>query len=367
MQIMRHAFSVAVLATMLIAETAFAAPPRHASKQNATAPPAAASTTREPPASAVAPADQKRIQAIRQYQHDLVSVVALRSDPAYLLGAAILARPFKHQTRGLDFDALSQRAAAAPDAGPAAEWARLGICKSEAECPNADAFAYLEKNAADNAAVWIVALDVAARDKNAEAERAALKRAAGAQMYDDYFGKALAGVAKTITVLPPRADTIQNAHDGQPDNPEGVRVLVAVMGTQAHIRPTFGPVEDLCSKNASDKRDDIKSQCLDLAHTLQWGSSPTARAMGLRIQSVLDPDDKAQNDQASRDLAWQVHQYSDLLQHALTDPSLASAWLALARNGGTELSLILASLRANHIPLDAPDANAPTSADSSGQ
>lgn len=348
---MRHAPFAAAFASLLIAGVAFAKPPaKHPSK--VPAPAASAASTGE---EKISPADRQRILAIQQYQHDLVNVVALRADPDYLLGAAILAKPFKDQTQGLDFDALSQRATAVPNA--AAEWARLDVCSTEKDCPNAKAFAWLKQHAADNAAVWMVALDVAARDKDDKAERAALKRAAAAQTYDDYYGKTLAGVTKAVAVLPPLADTMQGAHDGQPDNADGVRMLVAVMNTQDHIRPAFGPLEQLCGDDAA-KDDELKTDCLKLAHTLQWGSSPVARAVGLHIQGTLKPSEQAQDEQASQNLAWQVHQYSALLQRALTDASLASQWLTAARNGGTELSLMLATLRANQVPLDAPVAGA---------
>lgn len=313
-----------------------------------------AATDTAPAAQKLSPADQKRVDAIQQYQRDLVNVVALRSDPAYLLGAAILAKPFQYQTKGLDFATLSERAAAAPGGGAPAEWARLGVCKDKADCPNAKAFAYLKKHAAGNAAVWLVDLDLAAADKNAKAEHAALTKAAAASTYDDYYGKALAGVGEAVTVLPPLADTMHGAHDGQPDSANGVRLFVAVNVTQAHPRPDLGPVVELCGKDAVDKHKDTRADCLKLAHTLQWGSSPIARAVGLHIQSELDPAAKAGNEQASRNLAWQVKQYSMLLQRGLTDRALASQWLATARNGGTELSLMLATLRANQIATDAP-------------
>ncbi|MGH8215831.1 MAG: hypothetical protein ACREPZ_09085 [Rhodanobacteraceae bacterium] len=316
----------------------------------------------------LSPADQKRVAAIQQYQHDLVTVVALRAEPEYLLGAAILAKPFKAPTPGLGFDALSQRAAAASGAGPAEHWERLVACGTKGDCPNRDALAWLEKHAADNAAVWVVAMDVASRNKDAEAERAALEKAAAAQIYDDYYGKALAGVAKAVAVLPPLPDTTAGAHDGQPDNPEGVRVLVSVNATQASPRPDLEPVVKLCDKSAAGKHKDAKEACLKLAHTLQWGSSPIARAAGLHIQGQLDAGADAASRQSARDLAWQVRQYSALLQRSLTDPTQASRWLTAARNGGTELSLILATLRANDVPLNAPadEASAPAAAGSAG-
>lgn len=358
---MRHAVSTTALAALLIAGTAFAAkPPKHAAQKPAASAPAATASDAK-----LSPADQKRLNAIEQYQHDLVNVVALRADPGYLLGAAVLARPFQNQTPGLDFDALSQRAAAAPNAGPAAYWARLDVCKTKDDCPNKEAFDYLQQHAAGNAAVWLVALDVAAGNKDAKAEHAALEKAAAAQSYDDYYGKALAGVTSAVSVLPPLADTMQGAHDGQPNNADGVRLLVSINSTQAHLRPNLKPLVELCAADAVAKNKADRQACLKLAHTLQWGSSPVGRAVGLHIQADLNPADKAQDDQASQNLAWQVQQYSGLLQRGLVDPSLASRWLAAARNGGTELSLILSTLRANNVPIEAPADAAPAAAGSS--
>jgi hypothetical protein len=354
---MRHAVSTSALAALLIAGSAFAAKSPQQAASSATPPSSA------PPN--LSPADQKRLDAIEQYQHDLVNVVALRADPDYLLGAAVLARPFQNQTPGLDSDALSQRAAAAPNAGPAAHWARLDVCKTKDDCPNKEAFDYLQQHAAGNAAVWLVALDVAAGNKDAKAEHAALEKAAAAQSYDDYYGKALAGVTKAVSVLPPLADTMQGAHDGQPNNADGVRLLVAINSTQAHLRPNLKPLVELCAADAVAKHKADKQACLKLAHTLQWGSSPVGRAVGLHIQAYLDPATKAQNDQASQNLAWQVQQYSSLLQRGLVDQSLASQWLAAARNGGTELSLILSTLRANNVPTEAPSDATPAAAGSS--
>src|SRR5579875_3200488 len=212
---MRRIPLILALASLSIAAGASAAPPD----------PSAPAETAKPSA-----ADQARLTAIRQYQHDLVSVVALRADPAYLLGAALLARPFTDQPQGLDFDSLSARALAAPDAGPAIEWVRLSDCGKD-DCPNAKAFAALQKKAAGNAAVWLVALDLAAAKHDADAE----------------------------SVLPPLPDTIHGAHDGQPDNPDGVRVLVAVENTGAHPRPNLEPLLQVCGKHAADKDAGIKA------------------------------------------------------------------------------------------------------------
>lgn len=359
---MRNVMILAVLAALCAAGSSPAIA-QLAAPVSAASGPAAAGTAG--PASQLSSADRKRVEAIQQYQHDLVNVVALRADPDYLLGAAILARPFENQMPGLDFDALSQRAASAPNAGNAAQWERLDPCMGKDDCPNAKALEYLEKNAAGNAAVWLVAMDVAAEHKDARTEHAALEKAAAAQTYDDYYGKALAGVTKAVAVLPPLADTTQGAHGGQPDNADGVRVLVAASATQNHLRPNLKPLMDACSKDAVARHHETRQACLKLAHTLTWGSSPIARAVGLHIQGELEPAKKPENDQAARNLAWQVHAYSGLLQRALTTPSIAKRWLVTAANGGTELSLVLATLRANGVPTDAP-VTTPASAASNG-
>jgi hypothetical protein len=362
------AFIACSLIVLLLVGTAtFPARAQLVAPAEAASAPAPAATTAEPNAPTLAPADQKRVDAIHQYQRDVVNVAALRADPGYLMGAALLTRGFKNQIDALSFNALSARASGASGAGPATWWLRLGLCSDKADCPNAEAYANLKKSAANNAAVWLVALDLAAADQDSKAEQAALAKAAAATVYDDYYGKALAGAAKALQVLPPLADTMDGAHDGQPDNPAGVRVLVALTGTGNYPRPNLEPVLQLCDPKADGMDAARKAKCLELAKTLQWGSSPVARAAGLHLQGTLDPDSKTQSDEATRDLAWQIQQYSALLQHALGDPTLAAQWLANARNGGTELSLVLATLRDNHIATEAPASFQPAAAGDSSQ
>jgi hypothetical protein len=53
-------------------------------------------------------------------------------------------------------------------------------------------------------------------------------------------------------------------------------------------------------------------------------------------------------------LAWQVRNFAQLSARAANDKALAQHLLALARSGGTEMSLVLAALRDQGIPTDAP-------------
>src|SRR3954464_401459 len=98
------------------------------------------------------PKDQTR--SLLQFQKDLASVLALRTEAEPLLGAALLARPLTDPPEVLSYHALLERASRNADAGPQVAWARLADCDARAgNCPDTDALGVLEKQAPDNAAV----------------------------------------------------------------------------------------------------------------------------------------------------------------------------------------------------------------------
>src|ERR1700754_5353997 len=98
-------------------------------------------------------------KALLQFQKDLASVLALRTEAEPLLGAALLARPLVGAPEVRTYHARLERAARNEDAGPQVAWARLADCDAKAgNCPNAEALATLQKQAPDNAAVWLLKL-----------------------------------------------------------------------------------------------------------------------------------------------------------------------------------------------------------------
>lgn len=351
---MRRHTLTAAFATALLACGAQAATPKHKHKP-ATKPAPAQSSAPAPASSAPSPAEQARINALVQYQKDLVSVVALRSDAEHLLGAALLARPLPDQPQGLSYHDLVTRATKAPNAGPGITWAQLADCDAQANaCPNADAFAQLQKQAAGNAAVWMLAMDLAAIRKDDTGVRSALAKAAAANSYDDYFGIALQGVAMSVGTLPPLPDTMAGAAEGEPTTASGVELLIAFGVANQQPRPSLQPLLQLCSRDNVAKDDALKGDCLKAAHDLEWGSSPMGRAVGLHIRGELDPSAGDATQKAARDLAWQMQKYGELGMKALTDDKLAQQLLEGARTGGTELSLVLSTLRDNGVPTAAP-------------
>jgi hypothetical protein len=343
MKVMMRGLSCLALACAL----SFAAAPLCAA--TATSKPAAVSKSSRQHATA---AMRARDKAQLAYQRDLVSVLAPRADPLPLLAAALLARPLVNQPKYNSFHSLIERAAQAEGADAAISWSQLADCDAKANaCPAAAALERLTTQAPDNAAVWLLKFGDDTRNLQQDAARADLARAASAKLYDDYIGTALQALSSSIGVLPPPAGTLDPA---QAAGAAGMQAVL-VYGL-ASTQPQLGLqlVAKLCENAGSD--DSIKADCLQLGRTLEWGSSPLSRSLGLHLREVLADDPAQQEDarHARRNLIWQVQNFAQLSARAPTDAALAQHLLALARHGGTEMSLLLAALRDYSIPTDAP-------------
>ena len=291
-------------------------------------------------------------KALLAFQRDLVSVLAPRADALPLLAAALLARPLVNPPKTSSFHSLIGRAAMAGGEDAAVAWVRLADCDDKADaCPNAAALDQLQSQAPDNAAVWLLKLGVDTRGMKSDAARADLAKAAAATTYDDYTGTSLKALADSVGVLPPPAGLLT---PGNPSSALAVQLALVFGLGSTQPQPGLPVVAQLCKDAGSDAS--IKSDCLKLGKLLEWGSSPLARSLGLHLREVL-ADDPAQQEDARRsriNLVWQVQNFSQLSIRAQTDPALAQRLLALARNGGTEMSLMLAALRDSHIGTDAP-------------
>ncbi|MBE1162976.1 hypothetical protein [Dyella acidiphila] len=305
------------------------------------------------PASAVGAA-QARNKALASFQGDLVSVLAPSADPQRLLAAALLARPLLGQAKIVTFHALIDRASHGDGAGPAVSWARLADCdpNTQGDCPNRNALAQLVQQAPDNAAVWLLQLSQDINGSKKDDARQDLAKAAGAKLYDDYSGIGLQALAGTVSTLPPPNATIDpNSAAGA----EGVQTLIVFGSAAGMPQPALRDTAQYCEANAP-KDDGIKDDCLKLGKLLEWGSSPLARSLGLHLREVLNADPGQQQDakNARRNLIWQVQNFAALSLRAQNDKAQSQHLLALARSGGTQMSLVLAALHDDGIPTDAP-------------
>ncbi len=295
---------------------------------------------------------EARDKAQLAFQRDLVSVLAPRADAMPLLSAALLARPLFNQPPSNSFHALIERAAQADDSGAAVSWVRLADCDAKADaCPNATALDALLKQAPDNAAVWLLKLGVDARDRKQDAAREDLRQAAAARMYDDYTGISLKALADSVGVLPPPASTFDPTHAA---GAVGMQTVLIFGLASTQPQPSLQLVAKLCENAGKD--DSIKADCLRLGKLLEWGSNPLARSLGLHLTEVLadDPTRQQEAADARRTLVWQVQSFNQLLARVQDDSTLARHLLSLARSGGTAMSLMLAALRDDNIPVDPP-------------
>ena len=320
---------------------------------------AASPQTNPGPGPDASKADEARVKALLAFQGDLVSVLAPSASADRLLAAALLARALPNQPKINSFHALIDRAAHADDAGPAENWVRLADCDAQAkQCPNADAVTQLVQQAPDNAAVWLVKLSQDVNGMKAQDARQDLTNAANAKVYDDYSGIGLKALAGTVSTLPPPPATMDpNSNAG----PSGVQMLIAFSSASGIPQPALHDTATYCEDKAP-KDPTVKDDCLKLGKILEWGSSPLGRSLGLHLREVLNPDPTQQQDaQAARhNLVWQVQNFAELSVRARNDKAQSQHLLALARTGGTQMSLILAALRDDGIPTDAPaDASAP--------
>ncbi|GAB2541115.1 hypothetical protein GCM10027065_11000 [Rhodanobacter koreensis] len=317
-----------------------------------TAPVFAGKTVPDKTGSASVKAAKARDKAQLAFQRDLVSVLAPSADAQPLLGAALLARPLFNQPENNSFHTLIGRAAMATDADAAVSWVRLADCDAKGgACPNPAALEQLQTQAPDNAAVWLLKLAEDTRNMKSDAAREDLAKAAAAKLYDDYAGASLKALASSVGVLPPPADTFDPTHAA---GAVGMQTVLVYGIANSQPQPGLQVTAKLC-ENAGDDGS-IKADCLKLGKTLEWGSSPLSRSLGLHLREVL-ADDPAQQEDAKRarlSLIWQVQSFSGLLARAPDDKALAQHLLALARNGGTEMSLLLAALRDSSIPTDPP-------------
>ena len=301
-----------------------------------------------------------RVQARRSFQHDLVTLLALRSQAQPLLGAALLARTRMDEGGPLGFHRLITRAAAAPGAGPAQQWARLSDCNPDAgNCPNPDALHVLLQMAPDNAAVWLLRMGEAVSRGNDTTAEIALEQAAKADYYDDYTGRSLQALANAVALLPPPPAALSGPGD-HATRVAALQVVITFGIGNAQPMPGFHLVAAHCRPGAVRDNRRRRRICLQLAHVLVWGSSPLARSLGLHLRATLS-DDAATRKQAEadmRDLAWQVRQFALLQVQARTNLDVAQRLLMLARQGGTEMAQMLAALRAFSIPEQAPPSDA---------
>ena len=298
---------------------------------------------------AAAPAGSAVTRApLAQFEHDVLSITALRDTSRRLAGAAVLARAVPDLPPVLTYKTFLQRALAAPGAGPAVQWVALGDCgrvgPQPEDCINDAALARLEQQAPDNAAVWLLAFDRARQHGDDTAARAALARAARAAKFSTYYGTLLKSVLETARTLPMSPALVRQLA-GVGGNAYAATYMLAAGNVMYLPGPALAPVFEACKDPGHAAA--LRVQCRRIAHLLAWGDTVIARAAGLALQERLAGNAEARQRyaEARRVQAWQTQQFAILVLKARTDRALAGSLVQLVLQGGTENSIQIALLR----------------------
>ena len=313
--------------------------------------PAAAGSVAAAPASSVVTRS-----TLAQFEHDVLSITALRGTARRLAGAAVLARAVPDLPPVLTYKAFLKRALAAPGAGPAVQWVALGDCgrvgPQPEDCISDTALTRLEQQAPDNAAVWLLAFDRARQRGDDKAARAALARAARATEFSTYYGTLLKSVLETARALPMSPALVRQLA-GIGGNAYAATYMLAAGNVMYLPGPALAPVFETCRNPGAGIR---RAQCRRIAHLLAWGDTVIVRAAGLALQERLAGDAAARQRYAAarRAQAWQTQQFAILVLKARTDRALAGTLVQLVLQGGTENSIQIALLRKTGIATTPP-------------
>ncbi len=294
--------------------------------------------------------------ALAQFEHDVLSITALRGTARRLAGAAVLARAVPDLPPVLTYKTFLKRALAAPGAGPAVQWVALGDCgrvgPQPEDCISDAALTRLEQQAPDNAAVWLLAFDRARQHGDDKAARAALARAARATEFSTYYGTLLKSVLETARALPMSPALVRQLA-GIGGNAYAATYMLAAGNVMYLPGPALAPVFETCRNPGAGIR---RAQCRRIAHLLAWGDTVIVRAAGLALQERLAGDAAARQRYAAarRAQAWQTQQFAILVLKARTDRALAGTLVQLVLQGGTENSIQIALLRKTGIATTPP-------------
>jgi len=309
--------------------------------------PAPGGPTEVPPGPA--PVDEQRV--FDQYRHDLISLLALRTDADLLVAAAELAYADAKQPgrpAALKSDALLKRAQKfAPD--NALVWwvsSFLPCAPGGAPCASADAAAKLQQLDAENAAAWLPALHA---EKDPGKARALLASMAQAPRFNDFWGASVLAVYNALQILPVPADVLSHGL-----NAAAARLNFAT-SLGGSFMPNYQRLGQICT--GTDPTDTaLAADCIAIAQALEKGGTFRSQAVGFTIEGALLPAGTARDVLRARlrANAWQKEKFRELSARFPREEGLAQIYVDMLREHGTEPASVTALLRAQHVPTEPP-------------
>jgi len=312
-------------------------------------PPAPAAPSAAAASAAQAQAEEQRV--FDQYRHDLISLLALRTDADLLVAAAELAYADAKQPgrpAALKSEALLKRAQKfAPDSALVWWVSSFVPCAPGAtSCASADASAKLQQLDGDNAAAWLPALHA---QKDPAKARALLASMAQASRFNDFWGASVLAVYAALQILPVPADVLSH----------GLNATAARLNFASSLGGSFMPnyqrLGETCS--GADPTDSaLVGDCIAIAQALEKGGTFRSQAVGFSIEGALLPPGTARDVLRARlrANAWQKEKFRELSARFPREEGLAQIYVDLLREHGTEPASVTALLRAQHVATEPP-------------
>jgi len=235
--------------------------------------------------------------AMSRYYLDTAESAETDGDPRHLLTASALVQQAAIAASLFDFKqdlslelrraALVERALATGPNDPLVLWAAsVQPCdKSAEEC--ASALHRLEEVDADNAAVWLLAMDRAQRSGDAASARTAISRAALSRRHDDFLWSYDLAFLQVV-LAGPAVPSQENSKDAQ----MLAKVAMSLRAPLGQVSLPFETFAQTCMPKGVPAADpSLRADCLAVAKILAAGDgSQISWRLGLSVCEKLDTD-----------------------------------------------------------------------------
>jgi hypothetical protein len=297
---------------------------------------------------------EQRATEVQRYQLQVIEELGKRDSARELAVAAVQAHLSEGGIARRRADPLFQQALDKAGDDVLIHWIAAADCPgSPAVCRPDKALARLEKLAAENAAVWLLAAQAAAQAKDDKAVRNALARAARAERYDDMSQELLGAVLATyrsLKIAPPRED---DSPRGGADTAYVVPALDLALGAAV---PPHQALLERCRKERVAKDDTARADCLAYFQLLERTStSAVGYEVGLKGQLQLAGEGEEADTlkEKLRNWKWQSSKLGELSVDDFDDLRTLETYLENWRDRG-ELGALRGRLLEHNITLDAP-------------
>jgi hypothetical protein len=326
-------------------------------EQAAPAPAPAEATQPAPPADAPAPVaptpavPRTDEEILTVFRHDLINLIVLSADGRKLAAAAQIAAPDQNDPARSELKkppGLIKRAQQFAPNDPFVVWvAASNPCMTKPGCADPAALATMQKNDADNAAVWLRTFPA---EGNPAKAQAIVARMAQAQRYDDYWAADVVALYHALETMP-----VPEIIRRQGMSTQAARVNFASSMASAMLPIELKQLAKFCGAVDATKDAGIVADCLNVAKKLETSGTFISQNIGFGIEDhFVTGTDREVLGARQRSAAWQREKFLEIAARFNREPALAESYIRLLGSEQNELAAVPALLREEKIHTDPP-------------